>query len=352
MTYNTLADYLADRHRQELYRRIPRAFLEWSYRCELIIAEILFHQPDVVCLQEVDHMEDFQRGLEPHGYKGYYTKRTNDRQDGCAIFWQASKLELAAASGMEFQDHDLRDNVAQIAQFRCTLPPAAGCDGGAPQPPQEFDILVANTHLLFNPKRGDIKVAQLRLIMDQLRARMDSTASPTVAVLVGDLNCEPGSAIYRYLSTGRLDCGSTDRRYLSAGYHYMRSNQGLLANGWGDEHITVATGRAWIGDGDGSGEMDGDDAMGELQIGSVVQHGMQLISCHASAAGREPEVTTLHDQAQTTVDYIWMTPRSKLCPDLRGDIAVPLHNQTYRMATARVVAALLPPPVALLRYGC
>lgn len=71
---------------------------------------------------------------------------------------QASKLELAAASGMEFQDHDLRDNVAQIAQFRCTLPPAAGCDGGAPQPPQEFDILVANTHLLFNPKRGDIKV--------------------------------------------------------------------------------------------------------------------------------------------------------------------------------------------------
>ena len=44
-------------------------------------------------------------------------------------------------------EHALRDNVAQFALLSCHSE-----DG------KEATVLIANTHLLFNPRRGDIKV--------------------------------------------------------------------------------------------------------------------------------------------------------------------------------------------------
>ena len=61
---------------------------------------------DIVCLQEVDHFDDFfvkvlgkwsgslefPRGLSltlvSRGYEGRFLKRTGDKHDGCAIFWR------------------------------------------------------------------------------------------------------------------------------------------------------------------------------------------------------------------------------------------------------------------------
>ena len=54
-----------------------------------------------------------------------------------------------------FSDHMLRENVALLV----LLVPRNASQGegaGTQGPP----VLVANTHLLFNPKRGDIKVCQ------------------------------------------------------------------------------------------------------------------------------------------------------------------------------------------------
>lgn len=45
-------------------------------------------------------------------------------------------------------EHWLRDNVAQLVLFEC---------GGGGQN-TDMHVVIANTHLLFNPKRGDIKV--------------------------------------------------------------------------------------------------------------------------------------------------------------------------------------------------
>jgi hypothetical protein len=161
-----------------------------------------------------------------------------------------------------------------------------------------------------------------------------------------------GSAIYRYLSSGRLDCFTEDRRYLSVRRTMTRGSfshgPGHMGerNGWTEENLVIAMG-------------EGED--GEMEIGEeevvvaggryLVNHGMQLVSSHVSAVGCEPEFTTLHDQAQVTVDYIWITPRSQLCPDLREGVDVPRSGGSC-VATARVCATLLPPPAGLVRYGC
>lgn len=61
----------AQKHRAQLYRQVPPSVLEWSGRDgrgERLLAEIGRHLPDVLTLQEVDHMSGFQTGLARLGW--------------------------------------------------------------------------------------------------------------------------------------------------------------------------------------------------------------------------------------------------------------------------------------------
>ncbi|GFR43062.1 hypothetical protein Agub_g4069 [Astrephomene gubernaculifera] len=125
---------------------------------------------------------------------------------------------------------------------------------------------VANTHVLFNTKRGDIKLGQLRVILTELaqraaqaeareeeeargeeeggqprqRSRRRSSAAgsgaagaaPAAAALpcifAGDFNTAPGSGLYRFLQRGELQLAGEDRRELSGqveGYGYSSLQQ-------------------------------------------------------------------------------------------------------------------------------
>ena len=59
------------------------------------------------------------------------------------------------------QEHALKDNVALIVVLRaCRGPPSSA---GADSAQSGLSFAVANSHLLFNPKRGDIKVGYLHI---------------------------------------------------------------------------------------------------------------------------------------------------------------------------------------------
>ncbi|GAX73472.1 hypothetical protein CEUSTIGMA_g924.t1 [Chlamydomonas eustigma] len=90
-------------------------------------------------------------------------------------------------------------------------------------------LLVANTHLLFNPNRGDIKLGQLRVILDRVehltRRTAGRTDSQVAVVFSGDFNSTPGSPLYDFLDQGSLHFASKDRRNLSGqveGYGYRQ----------------------------------------------------------------------------------------------------------------------------------
>ena len=64
-----------------------------------------------------------------------------------------------------------RDNVACIARLRPVC---------LPKGMQAGDVIVSTTHLLFNPRRGDVKLAQIELVCQEIASMLmhdgDSTA--------------------------------------------------------------------------------------------------------------------------------------------------------------------------------
>lgn len=79
-------------HAKELYPAVPRFCLKWNYRVELLLREIEYWNPDILCLQEIDHPLDFENFLKPRGYEGDYAGRTGGRADGCLTCWCAPPL--------------------------------------------------------------------------------------------------------------------------------------------------------------------------------------------------------------------------------------------------------------------
>lgn len=78
-------------------------------------------------------------------------------------------------------------------------------------------VAVANIHILFNPKRGDVKIGQLRLLIKHLQqlvcATLGSAAAGHVCCLVmGDMNHQPHSPIYNFMRQGWLDCLKQHRK--------------------------------------------------------------------------------------------------------------------------------------------
>lgn len=57
----------AHEHADELYRACPKWCISWQQRGPGIMAEILHWAPDIGCLQEVDHPEEFREFLQEHG---------------------------------------------------------------------------------------------------------------------------------------------------------------------------------------------------------------------------------------------------------------------------------------------
>ena len=77
--------------------------------------------------------------------------------------------------------------------------------------------------VLFNPKRGDIKVAQCRVLLDTCKALMAEHEGDRDLAVCGDFNSAPNSGVYEFVRTGALDClrvstrGGIGRRTRSPG---------------------------------------------------------------------------------------------------------------------------------------
>lgn len=195
MSYNVLAqDLLLDN--QYLYRDHPTQVLDWEYRKQKLVQEFSAHQPDILCLQEVQesHLEEFYiPQLKALGYEGEYLQRTGGKVDGCATFYKKDKFSVEEARHVHyFQEGSSltnRDNVGLILR----LIPLNGQEG----------FCVANTHLLYNPKRGDIKLLQLVKLLAELDHMIPDFRSVPV-ILCGDFNARPNSFMYKFISQGYL----------------------------------------------------------------------------------------------------------------------------------------------------
>ncbi|XP_013400594.1 protein angel homolog 2 isoform X1 [Lingula anatina] len=207
MTYNILAQrYLMDN--MYLYGHCPSFVLAWEFRRDRLLNEITYHRADILCFQEMEPcvFKDFQYQLKHLGYIGHYVKKTGDKPDGCATFFKRRKFSLAAVKCVRFNkkvDVLDRDNVALILLLKV----------------HRFGhkkIVVGNTHLLFNPKRGDVRLAQTALLLSSLEEvsfKKETVRWPVI--MCGDFNTDPFTPLYTFLTAGHLRYEGIPRHLVS-----------------------------------------------------------------------------------------------------------------------------------------
>uniref|UniRef100_UPI00358FB5F3 protein angel homolog 1-like isoform X2 n=1 Tax=Myxine glutinosa TaxID=7769 RepID=UPI00358FB5F3 len=206
LCYNILAQRLLEENDFLYAHCLPEA-LCWKDRLKSLLQEFSYFDADILCLQEVqeDHFEeDLKLFLQERGYGCVYKRRTGDRPDGCAICYKTKRMELVASREVEFFRPCVnvlsKDNVGLVVLLRPLGDPSV-------EP-----FCVTNTHLLYNPWRGDIKLAQLALLFAEIQQFLGSQASNLRStnhlplILCGDFNSLPFSPLYRFVQDSLLHC--------------------------------------------------------------------------------------------------------------------------------------------------
>ncbi|KFK41825.1 hypothetical protein AALP_AA2G176400 [Arabis alpina] len=309
VSYNLLGVDNALNH-MDLYFNVSPKYLEWNRRKHLICKEISRYNASILCLQEVDRFDDLDGLLKNRGFQGVHKNRTGEASDGCSIFWKEKLFKLLHHQDIEFDKFGLRNNVAQLCVLEMNIEDpkskllAQSSEKLSTSPRR---LVVGNIHVLFNPKRGDIKLGQVRLFLERAYKLSQEWGNIPVAI-AGDLNSTPKSAIYDFIASADLDTQLHDRRQISGQSeldtkgrsfnHYAFSAgvsiYGSQTNEWSQEELQLATGG---------------------QATTHVQHQLKLHSAYTGVPGThrtrdqdgEPLATTYHSRFLGTVDYIWHT---------------------------------------------
>ncbi|XP_038205700.1 protein angel homolog 2 isoform X1 [Arvicola amphibius] len=313
MSYNILSQDLLEDN-SHLYRHCRRPVLHWSFRFPNILKEIKHFDADVLCLQEVqeDHYgTEIRPSLESLGYHCEYKMKTGRKPDGCAICFKHAKFSLLSVNPVEFCRRDIplldRDNIGLVLLLQPKMPHAA--------PPS---ICVANTHLLYNPRRGDIKLTQLAMLLAEISSvahRKDGSFCPII--MCGDFNSVPGSPLYSFIKEGKLNYEGLAIGKVSGQEQSSRGQRILSIPIWPPDlgisqscvYETQQVPRAGKTD---SGLTEAPLEKTEVgvsaeNVSSHLQHHFSLSSVYSHYLPDTglPEVTTCHSQSAITVDYIF-----------------------------------------------
>lgn len=156
----------------------------------MIIQEIIQNDPDIVCLQEVDHFKFLQCILGTQNYDGIFFPKPdspclyisgNNGPDGCAIFYKKNKFEMINHGTRILEVWRVQSNqVAIAANFKVI-------ESG-----QEF--CVCTTHL---KARNGALLSKLRNEQgkDLLKFAEEFSESKPV-IICGDFNAEPCEPVY------------------------------------------------------------------------------------------------------------------------------------------------------------
>lgn len=79
----------------------------------------------------------------------------------------------------------------------------------------ETEFLISTTHLLFNPRRTDIRLAQLQVLLAELHRVAHVKGKPIPIILTGDFNVQQTSKPYRLICGQKIN---VDRVFRQANF--------------------------------------------------------------------------------------------------------------------------------------
>ncbi|MFM7858417.1 MAG: endonuclease/exonuclease/phosphatase family protein, partial [Flammeovirgaceae bacterium] len=156
-----------------------------------VLNEIEKLNADVLCLQECDHdlfLEFYKVNLEEMGYTTVYKIATTNRIVTNVIaykrdlFRQENWELLDLNEGLQTQDESF------IKHKECLIITLRHLTSGK-------QIVVANTHLFWNPDFEYVKYGQISKILTHIESKYNKLP----LILCGDLNSTPTSNVIRYV---------------------------------------------------------------------------------------------------------------------------------------------------------
>ena len=203
LSYNVLAQAYA---KPDIFNYCRPIALKWRYRRENLLHEIAFRNADILCLQEIDHYDDWWRPqLSAAGYDSNLTRRPRGLADGILIAWKRDQFQLHRSTNIDFNEckknllrHDM-DNLAS----RCVQDNVGQIVALIPweKNPMPSGLLVANCQLASEPTLQDVRMVQALLFLQRIEEFNADFQLPVV--LGGSFNCSPDSKVYYVLTTGR-----------------------------------------------------------------------------------------------------------------------------------------------------
>jgi len=175
----------------------PSEALSWAVRRWRILEELVRHQPDIICLQEVDHFHTLERALGSIGYTGKFVPKPdspciymegNSGPDGCAIFYRGDKFRPVSWHSRVLQVWRVESNqVVMAARLRSIH--------------TNQELCVVTTHL--KARRGallsTLRAEQGADILQWLSSSLPP-ASEMPLILTGDLNAPPSEPVLPLLT--------------------------------------------------------------------------------------------------------------------------------------------------------
>ncbi|NWT03423.1 PDE12 phosphodiesterase, partial [Mionectes macconnelli] len=217
VSYNILADTYAQTEfsRTVLYPYCAPYALEIDYRQNLLKKELAGYSADLICLQEVDKsvfVDSLGPALDAFGLEGLF-KIKEKQHEGLATFYRRDKFSLLSQHDIAFSEALLseplhkelcdqlakyplvqekvlqRSSVLQVSVLQCTTDPCR-------------KLCVANTHLYWHPKGGNIRLIQIAVALSHIK-HVACDLYPNIPVIFcGDFNSTPSSGTYSFISSG------------------------------------------------------------------------------------------------------------------------------------------------------
>lgn len=246
VSYNILAQVYV---KSSIFPHSPSSCLKWKARSQAILTVLKNLGTDFLCLQELDEYDSFyKKNIESYGYSSIYIQRSGQKRDGCGIFYKPDCADLLLEETIEYNDLvDSTQDESILCDDKHSDTQAKGDensepkngsssnstleDRGDPNDPRVrlkrdcvgimaafrlkdtlHHVIVANTHIYWDPEWADVKLAQAKYLLSRVAQFKELVSEkyecmPSV-ILAGDFNSIPGDKVYEYLVSGNSSSAS------------------------------------------------------------------------------------------------------------------------------------------------
>ncbi|AAS50653.1 ABL118Wp [Eremothecium gossypii ATCC 10895] len=207
MTYNCLAQALI---RRKLFPTSGNA-LKWFKRSKVLLSELQYYNPDVICLQEIDHTQYKSFWMDALQHAGYCSKfhRSFGKNHGIAIVWRRSLFNKVDETLIDFDEEQSGEierrtttkNVGLIVALEYTDEIKRRYPGSA-----QSGIVVGTSHLFWHPFGTYERARQCYIILSRMKVFLKrlrllergscGAASQWHPFFCGDFNSQPFDAPY------------------------------------------------------------------------------------------------------------------------------------------------------------